>query len=310
MVGNLRKPRKIRLSIFIFLLVSLAGLNAWAFAPLPAKNWNPGNLAQIKVHKSGALIFAVLGDSRNNPVIFQQLLKQVDRDPDIAFAIHLGDMVEVGDLEKYRDFFKQVRENLHKPLLTVPGNHDVANHGRRLYHEIFGRYYYSFKINDHCFIMVDDAEPPGPDDRQLRWLEKELQKARGCRTRLVFLHTPLFDPRGDSYHHCLPEEMGRRLAALFQQYRVTHIFAGHIHSYFAGAWQGVPFTITAGGGAPLYGTDPEHYFFHYLKVTLQGDQVRVQVERVASPESGRLFGRGGQGPTAPAPSPKPSPPTP
>lgn len=277
-------------SLFTLALVwfLLGGLGACGSGPLPAKNWNQDNLAQIKVQKSQALIFAVLGDSRNNPMIFQQLLKQVDRDPEIAFAIHLGDMVEVGDLEKYRDFFKQVRENFHKPLLTVPGNHDVANHGRRLYQEIFGRYYYSFKINDHYFIMVDDAEQPEPDDQQLRWLEQELQKAQGCRTRLVFFHTPLFDPRGGSHHHCLPEERGRRLAALFQKYKVTQIFAGHIHSYFAGAWQGVPFTITAGGGAPLYGTDPEHFFFHYLKVTLQGDQVRIQVERLAPPESGRL----------------------
>ncbi len=117
---------------------------------------------------------------------------------------------------------------------------------------------------------------------------RNYKKPRAAGTRLVFLHTPLFDPRGDNHHHCLAEEMGRRLAALFQQYRVTHIFAGHIHSYFVGAWQGVPFTITAGAGAPLYGTGPEHYFFHYLKVTLQGDQVLAQVERVAPPASGRL----------------------
>jgi len=266
----------------------LGGLGAYGSNPLPAQNWNPNNLAQIKVPKSETLTFAVLGDSRNNPIIFQQLLKQVDRDPEIAFAIHLGDMVEVGDLEKYCDFFKQVRGNLHKPLLTVPGNHDVANQGRRLYRNIFGQYYYSFQINDNCFIMVNDAEPPGPDDPQLRWLEQELQKAQGCRTRLVFLHTPLFDPRGGGFHHCLPEEMGRRLAALFQKYKVTRIFAGHIHSYFVGDWQRVPYAITAGAGAPLYGTDPEHYFFHYLKVTLKGDQVRIQVARVAPPESGRL----------------------
>ena len=96
----------------------------------------------------------------------------------------------------------------------------------------------------------------------------------------MFLHVPLFDPRGGENHHCLPEATGRRLAALFRQYRVTHIFAGHIHSYFSGNWDGVPYTITGGAGAPLYGTDPKHFFYHYLKVTLQGGEVQVEVQRI------------------------------
>ena len=61
---------------------------------------------------------------------------------------------------------------------------------------------------------------------------------------------------------------------------MTHIFAGHIHGYFAGEWDGVPYTITAGAGAPLYGTDPKHFFHHYLKVTLQGGEVQIKVQRI------------------------------
>ena len=78
--------------------------------------------------------------------------------------------------------------------------------------------------------------------------------------------------------------MASRLAALFKKYRVTHIFAGHIHSYFTGTWDGVPYTISAGAGAPLYGTDPEHFFYHYLKVNVKGDKVQVQVRRLANQE--------------------------
>jgi hypothetical protein len=63
---------------------------------------------------------------------------------------------------------------------------------------------------------------------------------------------------------------------------VTHIFAAHIHSYFSGDWNGVPYTITAGAGAPLYGTDPAHFFYHYLKVTLKDGRVQVRVQRVAA----------------------------
>jgi hypothetical protein len=42
----------------------------------------------------------------------------------------------------------------------------------------------------------------------------------------------------------------------------------------------VPFTITGGGGAPLAGADPAHFFFHYLKVTLQAGEVHIKVQRI------------------------------
>ena len=72
---------------------------------------------------------------------------------------------------------------------------------------------------------------------------------------------------------------------MFKKYRVSHIFAAHIHSFFEGQWDGVPYTITAGAGAKLYGADPQHFFYHYTKVTVKGDRVQTQVHRLQ--EEGR-----------------------
>ena len=256
-----------------------AGLGADS-GPLPARDWNLRNLERIKVTEGGSLTFAVLGDNRSNAAVFAQVLRQLDHDPGLAFAINLGDLVDRGSVETFSDYLRQVRQNLRLPLLTVVGNHDLDNeHGPRLYREIFGPDYYAFPIRDNYFIMVNDVEAE-VGEPQWRWLEGELKKSQAYKTRLVFLHTPLFDPRGAENHHCLPEATGRRLAALLRQYHVSHIFAGHIHSYFSGNWDGVPYTITAGAGAPLYGTDPKHFFYHYLKVTLQGGKVHVEVQRI------------------------------
>ena len=203
------------------------------------------------------------------------------RDPSLAFAIDVGDMVEQGTLEQFDAFFKQIRSAARLPFLTVAGNHDLGkNQDLTLYREIFGPDYYAFQLKDHYFIVLNDNLHNGMGEAQMAWLEDELRKSQAYKTRLVFLHVPLFDPRGGENHHCLPEATGRRLAALFRQYHVTHIFAGHIHSYFSGDWDGVPYTITGGAGAPLYGTDPEHFFYHYLKVTLKGAQVHVEVQRI------------------------------
>jgi len=280
-----RLNRGIKVTFIILWLLFLAGLALGGdYGSLPAQPWNHSQLAKIKVAPSDTLTFAVLGDSRNSREVFEGLLGQINHDRDIAFAIHLGDLVENGKLEQYRFFLKQVRENLAKPLLTVIGNHELKNNGRQLYQEIFGPPYYSFHIQNTYFIVVDDAGKTSLTEAQLDWLKEELRKARAFPRRLVFFHTPLFDPQGGKDYHSLPEESRQRLKELFQQYKVTHIFAGHIHGYFEGKWAGVPYTITGGAGAEIKGTDPKHYFFHYLKVSIRGDDARIEVRRLPGPK--------------------------
>ena len=280
MVKNrLQKLPAVKLGLFILFLLAWTG--ASLAAALPAKDWNPRQVERLQAPAGGKLTFAVLGDNRSNPAVFERLLKDMAGDPSLTFAIDTGDMVERGTLEQFDEFFKQIRPYGRMPFLTVVGNHDLGkDQDLTLYREIFGPDYYAFQLKDHYFILLNNNLHTGMGEAQMAWLEDELRKSQAFKTRLVFLHIPLFDPRGGDKHHCLPEAAGRRLAALLRQYHVTHIFAGHIHSYFSGNWDGVPYTITGGAGAPLYGTDPAHYFYHYLKVTLQEGEVHVEVQRI------------------------------
>jgi hypothetical protein len=274
---------KFVLTICCILIWAGAGLVAGS-GPLPARDWNRQNLARIEVSKdSPTLTFAVLGDNRSNPAVFTRLLQQLDCDPGLAFAIDVGDLVETGTVENFTSFLKRVRQNLRLPLLTAIGNHDLdKNRSPQLYRQIFGPASYAFHLKDNYFIVFNDVDPNGIGARQWRWLEGELKKSQAYQTRLVFLHIPLFDPQEGKDHYCLPEAAGSRLAALFRQYCVSHIFAGHIHGYFSGNWDGVPYTISGGAGAPLYATDPQHYFYHYLKVTLKEGKVYLKVQPLAA----------------------------
>jgi predicted phosphodiesterase len=280
------RPRNLNVLTFglvflIFLAWASAGLGSEA-GPLPARDWNQSQLQRIEIPGGATLIFAVLGDNRSNPAVFKALLNQMDRDPGLAFAIDLGDLVETGTVKNFSTFLDQVRQYLRLPLLTVIGNHDLdKDRSSSLYQKIFGPDYYAFSIKGNYFIVVNDVEKTGIGQAQWRWLEEELQKSQAYKTRLVFFHTPLFDPRRGG-RHALSKDTGRKLAALFQHYRVTHIFAGHIHSYFSGNWNGVPCTITGGGGAPLAGGNPGYFFYHYLKVSLGAGKVSIKVQRVAS----------------------------
>ncbi len=274
---------KFQAALLVLLLLALAA-PVWAAdtGGPPATDWNRKNLARIQATAAAPLTFAVFGDNRGeHPAVFALLLQEVDRDPSLAFGIHLGDMIRKTGLKKYRTFFQAVRLNLHKPLLSVIGNHELhGDRGLKSYHDIFGPDYYSFQLQNNYFIVADDAAAKGMDPGQLRWLEAELQKSQAAKTRLVFLHVPLFDPRGGENRHCLRPELASRLLLLFQKYHVTRVFAGHIHSYYTGAWDGVPFIISGGAGARLYGDDPQHAFYHYLKITIKGSKVDIQVRRL------------------------------
>ena len=283
MVKNrLQKFPAARLFFIILALLAWTGAGlAAGSAVLPAKDWNLRQLERLQAPAGDKLTFAVLGDNRSNPAVFERVLQAMAGDPSLNFAIIVGDMVERGALEEFADFFQQIKPYGRMAFLTAVGNHDLGrNQDLALYREIFGPDYYAFALKDNYFIVVNDVEADGVGEVQWRWLEKELQHSRSYKTRLIFLHTPLFDPREDGKRHCLPEAGGRRLAALFRHYQVTHIFAGHIHSYFSGNWDGVPYTITGGAGAPLYGTDPNHFFYHYLKVTIQKGEVHIEVQRI------------------------------
>lgn len=282
-MSDFGRRRSFPLMLVILLLFSFWHSAAWAeTAALPAQDWNLQNLKRIQSLKGETVTFAVLGDNRDNFPVLVQLFRKMSREPGIKFAIHLGDMVQQGDLARYRSFFQAVRQDLPMPLLGVIGNHELAADPEgQLYTGIFGPRNFSFHLGSHYFIIFDDAAKSGPDAAQYRWLQAELEKARSYQTRLVFFHVPLFDPRGGEHHHCLPPESAARLQALFKKYRVTCLFTAHIHSYFEGTWDGVPYALTAGAGAKLHGTDPQHFFYHYLRVTLKGDQVQIRVRRLA-----------------------------
>lgn len=248
---------------------------------LPARNFNGDNLVRVQTLQKKPLSFAVFGDSRNHTGAFPALLKEVSRDQEMDFAVHLGDLVRDGKLEEYTAFFREIQLLGPLPLLTVVGNHELNGDSPRLFREIFGPVNFSFRLGDTAFLVLNNNAREGNGITEWEWLRGELAKFRDAKRRLVFLHVPLFDPRTDRRKpHAMPEAPARRLLSLFQEHKVDHVFAGHIHGFYAGEWGGVPYTISGGAGVPLAGSAPRHYFYHYLKVRLTADGMRVEVKPV------------------------------
>jgi len=280
-----------RLWFRLFLIAIILGF--WGYievgelSPIPEHDLNYQALSTIRERyhgQKGPLVFAFLADSKNSP-IFQQLVRALNRDSSLTFAIIGGDLVLYPDKDTFKSFLRQ-RRKLEIPSLTLPGNHDVAFESMELYYHIFGRMYYSFVLGETKFILLDDSNEEGLGPEQEAWLKKELEDSQHYQHRLVFMHVPLWDPRDKPgirvrYAHSLKNpEAARRLEDLFLKYKVTVLFASHIHAYYKEQPRGLATIISGGAGAELVGKDPAHTFYHYVRVTVDEEKVKSEVVRI------------------------------
>jgi len=275
-----------------FLLLSLIGVRVWNnYSELPPGDRIFRSVKNIELKGGDDFSFAIFADNKNNSKVFRELLHKVDMDSDISFAIDIGDLVYDGRHRKVSRFVSQVQDNFKKPLLVVIGNHETEDHGREAFTQVFGPYYYSFNVGKILFIMLDDANEESFDGWQLRWLEKELQYAQKMHyTPLLFFHVPLYDPRGDGYQHCLGNSSNaEKFLKICKRYNVRHFFSSHIHGYFSGKWDDIPYIITGGAGAELAGVaDNDHYFYHYLKVNVRSSDFDIHLCKLPTPSTGRI----------------------
>ncbi len=275
--------RKI-LIISTVLVVLFTGLKIFqALSEVPEEDIIYKSLRSIK--DGDEFTFVVLGDNKNSISTFGKIIKKINDDPQVGFVINTGDMVFDGSPIKYEFLLKQLRR-LRKPILTTLGNHDVADHGLETYTRIFGPMYYSFHVGPAYFIVLNNSNERDIDPYQMEWLKKELKSAQKYEYRFVFFHVPIFDPRVEKQpgHSMKDLKNAKELLEILKNGKVTMIFCGHIHGYFRGDWNGVPYIITGGAGAELVGLDPTHYFYHYIKVHISKNSVNYELVKVKSPD--------------------------
>lgn len=222
-----------------------------------------------------ALLFAVAGDSRENPAVYRRVLDSVAASGS-QFLVHTGDMVSNGSDEEWHAF-GETMAGFSLPFYPVPGNHD--GQGGKL--DGFLRYsgapaaHYSFDRGP-VHVTLADSHNGGIGLREMAWLRKDLA-ATAQPLRMVVLHHPPFDPDGTDHVMAFGNQT---FMALMEELQVQYVFAGHIHAYAQEARNGVVYTYTGGAGAPLYAGAHAQAFYHYLLVRVAGETVTVEVVRV------------------------------
>ncbi len=229
--------------------------------------------------------FLVIGDTHGVNPIYQQMVSEV-RDRPYRFLLHLADASEDGTAEEF-SAVRMLEAQLHFPVYHTVGNHDIASDPtRRLFTTAFQQAAWgSWTIGSVRLIILDNADRKvGFSSDQLDWLETELAKPHAGPTILAYhrpFDLPLADVLGDD-ETAASRATNQRLVAILQTHPVDYIFTGHLHTYLEYTVAGIPAVVSGGGGDPAQAVlgGPKNNLFHYLIVTVTGQNLQVDVRHI------------------------------
>ncbi len=229
--------------------------------------------------------FAVIGDLEGPNGMTDTILNQLSQE-NIEFVIHTGDIVNTGEEKEKRKNILTMQEKIDTlpfPFYTLPGNNEMVYdenleiRTHALYKELINENLYTqFDFNNVRFFLLDNSYRRfGFDDTELQWLEKNLKNNSQPFT-LLFYHRPIDVPGQEFFgddETKFSREQNAKFKNVIQNYTIDHIFNGHIHSTLQYNLQGIPVTVSGGGGAIpqaiLGGEDAA--FFHYYIVSVPND---------------------------------------
>ena len=219
--------------------------------------------------------FAVIGDSRHGKG-FPGLLEYVDKEVKPDFVLATGDLVQGGGGKPGPGYWEKLAKEgttafRERPWWPAIGNHELAgtpskkksrdddeldddtpgtDDGLANFKRFFNldREYYSFSFRNAVFIALPY---PWPKGESAKWLKEELKKAAAESKHIfVYNHNPFFTVGAKGKKDFPNKE--NDLTKLFTKYGVRAVFSGHDHIYYRTIRGGVPYIISAGGGAKLY----------------------------------------------------------
>jgi hypothetical protein len=277
---------------------------------------------------SGPTTFAVLGDS-GDATSPQRLIAGVVRGTGADLVLHTGDIVYSGFTDATVDtrVFNYYQQHMKStPYFFTTGNHDhnccggipdtnATNYQIAFYlptNSMTGtELFYSFDHADAHFVSLynpwfanyvfTNGSP------QYIWLTNDLA-ATTKPWKFLFFHSPIAHSGShaaqDRNNNGIPDqkELMELLLPVAERYGVSLIFAGHEHNFEKLApTNGVHHVVTGGGGVTaLYGLTQRNIACaqhrqtnHCLKVTLNGDVLRVQaLNTLGAPIDGFVIHRG------------------
>jgi alkaline phosphatase len=194
----------------------------------------------------------------NFPILIDKLKKT-----NFDFVVNLGDLVEAEPKKSFPRILKKIKE-LPCSTFHVLGNHELELLSVKELKQSLNlkKLYYSEEINGYklIFLNVFDRKASKPDyrrksrviggslsDRQIRWLEKELETTKG--KAIIFCHklltnqtladNPIWSIAPERY--TIVENSSEIRSILEKSKKVLAVFQGHIHQNSMIKINGIPY---------------------------------------------------------------------
>ncbi|MCE5347708.1 MAG: metallophosphoesterase [Bacteroidales bacterium] len=193
---------------------------------------------------------------------YERAVKEINRlKPD--FVMITGDLVNKKGNKSQIAEFKRITKNINRdiPVYLSPGNHDIGQAPEQKDIDAFiAEYGYdriAFKHKGSLFIGINSniikANTPVLEPQQFKWLKKELSKGKASKHIVIFCHHPFFknafdEPEG---YFNIGTETRNKYLALFKEYNVDAIFAGHLHDNGFARYGNLEMVTTSAVGMPL-----------------------------------------------------------
>ncbi len=195
--------------------------------------------------------------SEHSLPFINEFVDNLSKDPNYAFAIHLGDLIEDAgrdtDLQNFQIGVAALGQSS-IPVHHVVGNHDVINLSTDEICSFLNldSLFYSFDVGEfHFIILYSDTHTPikypaSIPQNQVSWLQEDLAKT--TKPTVVFTHFSLADQdlAGNPWFYRQPDNcfLGNRTEVrriLSNSGNVVAVLNGHLHWNHIDQHDGIPY---------------------------------------------------------------------
>ena len=197
--------------------------------------------------------------------LYTEAIRQINElKPD--FVVITGDLVNNSKDIKQIEEFKRITKGLDKdiPVYLSPGNHDLGQNPTKEDFDFYFSHYgngndiFSIKYDGAYLIglnsvIIKSETNDKEEKKQLRWLKRELKRAKSSDNIILFTHYPFFLNDFNENESYSNQSKTNRLKyfTLFKKYGVDVIYAGHLHNNAEASYNGIKMITTNAVGRPL-----------------------------------------------------------